>query len=219
MSMPISDRSGAGRRRTAPALFALAAALGLAACQLTVPGTSGSGNALTTAALDAGAITLRGPAGYCIDAKSLRPSGARQFALLAQCDLLTSGEIEGVSSLSFLTVTAVRAADSTPLPTAAELAATFGPARILNQSTVGGVLLVQLSDGGQRATKEADPVHWRGVMQVSGHTLGLAAYSTEGGAATGRGGRDLLLSLVNNIRRATTGTATGDTLEVQKPAG
>lgn len=215
--MPIFDRNGAGGRTRAPALIALAAGVALTGCQMTLPGSTGS--ALDSAELDAGTLTIRGPAGYCIDAKSLRPSGPRQFALIAQCDLLNSDEIEGVSSLSFMTVTAVRSDPDTPLPTAQQLADTFGPAQILNQSTVGGVRLVQLSDGGQRATKEAAPVHWRGVMQVSGHTLGLAAYSTPGGAATGRGGRDLLLSLVNNIRQATTGTTTGDTLAVQKPNG
>lgn len=219
--MPISDRTdpkGAGRAKAIPALFACAV-LALSGCQMALPTASGNGNALPMAELDAGQITVRGPAGYCIDAKSLRSSGARQFALVAQCDLLTRGEIEGVSSLSFMTVTAVRSSDDTPLPTASQIAATFGPAKVLNQTTRNGVIYVQLSDGGQRATRNATPVHWRGVMQVAGHTLGLAAYSTEGGAASGRGGRDLLMSLVTNIRQATTGTVTGDSIAVQKPDG
>ena len=217
--MPISDRAGAGRRRTLPALVASLALL--AGCQMTVPGQAGgaaSGNALRSATLDGGTITIRGPAGYCIDAKSLRASGPRQFALLAPCDLLTSGQINGVSSLSILTVTAVRSSGETPLPTPAQIAETFGPASVLSHSTRNGALLVQLSDGGQRASKNASPVHWRGVMQVPGHTLGLAAYGSEGGRASGSGGRDLLLSLVAGIRDATSGRTTGDTVAVQKPA-
>lgn len=217
--MPISDRSGAGRRK-APALFLTLALSALTACQMTVPGaTATSGGAPQSATLDAGTVTIRGPAGYCIDRRSLRTTGARQFALLAQCDLLNSGEIEGVSTLSLLTVTAVRTPDDAPLPTAQQLAETFGPARILRQTTRNGALFVQLSDGGQRATRNAAPVHWRGVMRVTGHTLGLAAYSTEGGAATDLEGRDLLQSLVTNIRNATSRTGTGDTVAVQKPGG
>lgn len=217
--MPISDRiadkTRAGRRKTAPALFLSLMAL-LPACQMALP-TAGSGSALETATLDAGDVTIRGPAGFCIDAKSLRPRGEKQFALLAQCDILKSGEIEGVSTLSFLTVTAVRSSPNPTLPTAAQLAEAFGPARILRQTNRDGARLVQLSDGGQRASVNAIPVHWRGVMQIPGHTIGLAAYSTEGGAASDLNGRDLLLQLVSNIRRDSTGTATGDSLSVQKP--
>lgn len=218
--MPISDRSGAGHRKTVPALFLTVALFGLTACEMQLPTAAGSSSsALEAASLDAGEITIRGPAGYCVDAKSLRATGSRQFALLAQCDILKSGEVEGVSSLSFMTVTAVRSPDDTPLPTAEQLAQTFGPARVLRQTSRNGALLVQLSDGGQRASANAVPVHWRGVLQVAGHTLGLAAYSTEGGAATDMSGRDLLMSLVDNIRQATTGTVTGDTVAVQKPGG
>lgn len=212
--MPISDRHRAGRRRVIPALLILMAA---SACQMTLP-AGGSGSAPDTASLDAGQVIVRGPAGFCVDARSLRSSGPRQFALLAQCDILRAGQIEGVSSLSFLTVTAVRSDNSTPLPTAQQLAEAFGPARILRQTTRRGVLLVQLSDGGQKASKNATPVHWRGVMRVPGHTLGLAAYSTQGGAATDLDGRDLLLDLAANISSATARTATGDSVAVQKPA-
>lgn len=201
-----------------PALFTCLAALALSACQMTLPTAAGGpGAALDAASLDAGAVTIRGPAGFCVDGTSLRNRGARQFALLAQCDILRSGEIEGVSSLSFMTVTAVRSSDDSQLPTAEELAESFGPARVLYQTTRNGALLVQLSDGGQRASDNATPVHWRGVMRVPGHTLGLAAYSTEGGAASDLDGRDLLIDLANNIRRDSTATATGDSVAVQKP--
>ena len=213
--MPISDRTWAGRRKVIPALIA---SLVLSACQMTLP-AGGTSNAPETASLDAGQVTVRGPAGYCIDARSLRATGPRQFALLAQCDILRAGQVEGVSTLSFLTVTAVRSDDNTPLPTAQQLAAAFGPATVMRQTQRRGVLLVQLSDGGQKASRNATPVHWRGVMRVPGHTLGLAAYSTQGGAASDLDGRDLLLSLATNIRNATAHTSTGDSVAVQKPGG
>ena len=208
--MPISDDPRAGHRKVIPALLCLAL---MAGCE-GIPGAGPKGQALEAAKLDAGSVTVRGPAGYCVDGKSLRASGQRQFALLAQCDLLRTGEIEGVSTLSLLTVTAVRATADSPLPTAQQMAETFGPARILRSADIRGVRLVQLSDGGDRITKAAAPVHWRGVMQVAGHTLGLAAYSSGDGAATTGAGRDLLLELVDNIRAAN-GGGTGDTPGVQ----
>lgn len=217
--MPISDTT---RTRGLHGLLVLFTCLTLAACQLTLPMAEGAESsrtkALDQAALDAGEVTVRGPAGYCIDPRSLRDRGARQFALLAQCDLLKSGQIEGVSTLSLLTVTAVRSDDDAPLPTAQQLADTFGPAEVLRQTDRDGVLLVQLSDGGQRVTRNADPVHWRGVMRVAGHTLGLAAYNNKGSGDSAFDGRDLLMALVANIRRATGNTATGDSVAVQKPS-
>lgn len=199
--MPISDRSGAGRRKAIPALFA--ALTFLAACDETGMLTgAGPGTALEAAAMDDGAIVIKGPAGYCVDGKSLRNRGTRQFALVAQCDLLSTGEVVGVTSLAFLTVTAVRSSDDTPLPSAEQIAASFGPAQILYDARIDNIQVVQLSQGGKDATKQADPVHWRGVMNVKGHTIGLAAYSMQDGSGAGLEGRNLLLSLGRNIRNA-----------------
>jgi hypothetical protein len=217
--MPISDRLRIGALRGAPVLLAFSL---LAGCDETTANAFAAGGSaprarvLTSAKIDGGKITVLGPAGFCVDARSLRPNGARQFALLAQCDLMTGGEVSGVNSLSLLTVTAVRSSD-TVLPTPDQIAAPYAPAQVLNSARIDGVQLVQLSQGGERATKSADPVHWRGVMTLAGHTIGLAAYSTQNGAARGAEGRDLLLALARNMRRATTGTGTGDTPAVQAP--
>ena len=160
--------------------------------------------ALETATLDNGSLTIAGPAGYCIDAASLKNRGAKQFALVAQCDLLRTNEVAGVTSLAFLTVTAVRATPETALPSAETIAASFGPANVLYSSVIDGIRVVQLSQGGESATTQADPVHWRGVMTIKGHTIGLAAYSMQDGSGAGLKGRNLLLSLGRNIRNAST---------------
>lgn len=196
-------KKGAGHLRVIPALLSAAMLMVLAACNgSTTPFASApnGANVLETATLDEGAITVIGPAGYCIDGKSLRDRGAKQFALLAQCDLLRNDEIAGVTSLSLLTVTAVRADSASQLPSAQAMADTFGPAKVLYNSVIDGIRVVQLSAGGESATKQADPVHWRGVMHAHGHTIGLAAYSMQDGSGAGLEGRNLLLRLARNIR-------------------
>ncbi|EAQ03742.1 hypothetical protein OB2597_10881 [Pseudooceanicola batsensis HTCC2597] len=204
--MPISDRTEAGRRaRALPALLGGLAMLLLAACDETgAPGLFGppAASALEAVAFDDGEIVVQGPAGFCIDRTSLRVRGERHFALVAQCDLLRRDAIAGISSLSFLTVTVVRTTPDAQLPTGGQIASTFGPATLLYDSMIDGIRVVQLSRGGETATKQADPVHWRGVMHLKGHAVGLAAYSMQDGSGAGREGRDLLLALARNIRSA-----------------
>jgi len=201
-----SDRKGAGHRKMIPAL-ACGALLMLAACDEAATGglfasVGGKSRAvLETATLDQGTVTLTPPPGYCIDGSSLKDRGAKQFALIAQCDLLRSTEeVTGVNSLAFMTVTAVRSDPNTPLPTAESIAQTFGPATILYDAVIDNVRVVQLSEGGENATHQADPVHWRGVMQANGHTFGLATYSMQDGSGAGLEGRNLLLNLARSIR-------------------
>lgn len=188
------------------ALLATLLPLALAGCLDAPDGAmalqAGRSNVLETALLDEGTIVVTGPAGYCIDGKSLRNRGERQFALVAQCDLLRSNEVTGVTSLAFLTVTAVRAPDDTPLPSAQQIAETFGPAEVLYEAKIDGIQVVQLASGGESATKQADPVHWRGVMTIKGHAIGLAAYSMQDGSGAGLEGRNLLLALGRRIRDA-----------------
>ena len=222
MSMPISKPGGAGRAKATPVLSGLLALGVTAACEgdfanLATPGGTAKGVALDAVAIADGAIVLRGPAGYCVDAKSVRARGDRQFALLAQCDLLNSGEVEGVTTLSVLTVTAVRSGSEAPLPSAQRIAAPFGPTQVLNSTRRRDIQLVQLSSGGDSVTELADPVHWRGVFRIAGYTLGLAAYSAEDGEGSGRAGLDLLLSLADNIRKSSTAGGTGDTIGTQRP--
>ena len=86
--MPISDRLRIGALRGAPVLLAFSP---LAGCDETTANAFAAGGSaprarvLTSAKIDGGKITVLGPAGFCVDARSLRPTGARQFALLAQC--------------------------------------------------------------------------------------------------------------------------------------
>ncbi len=174
---------------------------------------------LKQAELGRGDVVIKGPAGYCVDGSSLRSRGGQQFALLAQCDLLKTGEISGVTTLSVLTASVVRVARDAELPTSDKIAAPFDPAPILFHSVDQEVSMVQLGAGGDNVTKLADPVHWRGVMHLNGYAVGLAAYSTKGGSATGPGGRDLLLRLANNIRNASPGGSDDPELaDVTKPA-
>ncbi|WP_407494385.1 hypothetical protein [Pseudooceanicola sp. MF1-13] len=200
-----SDKKGAGHRKVIPALSCVAvlsfSACGEAPTGGLFAGSGGtSGSVLETATLDQGTITLTPPAGYCIDGRSLKNRGARQFALLAQCDVLRQDETAGITSLTMLTVTAVRSGPDTPLPSAESIAETFGPATVLYDAVIDNVRVVQLSNGGTSATDQADPVHWRGVLQANDHTIGLAAYAMQDGSGAGLEGRNLLLTLARNIR-------------------
>ena len=221
MSTPISDRHvRAGSRKGLPALLFAAALVLTGGCLPDLQGIeTGQEGAkakptlsgllrprgvapLKEARLASGQIVIQGPAGYCIDGGSLRSGGKRQFALLAQCDLLRSGEVSGVNSLSVLTASVVQIDGDTPLPSADSLVASFGPAPMMFYSVESGIAMVQLGAGGDHATDLADPVHWRGVMHLNGHAVGLAAYSTPGGAATTMQGRNLLMRFADKIRAA-----------------
>ncbi|MGI3169446.1 hypothetical protein ACRARG_09860 [Pseudooceanicola sp. C21-150M6] len=222
--MPISEPSrdrGAGRwrRRPAPALCAAAAILfGLSACTEITAGSASGPGAARSAQMAGGDVILYGPEGYCVDHRSLRRSGPRMFALFAQCDLIESGEITGVTSLSILTATVVRRSGDATVPGPRDIAASFAPAPVLTTTTSQQVSLVQLGSGGDALVKGADPRHWRGAFSLNGYIVGLAAYSSPGGAATGREGRGLLLSMARNSRASSPGgTADAETLARLQP--
>lgn len=140
-----------------------------------------------------GQVIVTGPAGYCVDPKSVQRRGGSSFALLASCAHLSSASTDDVAA-AVITVSVLPRDRRAALPDAREMAAALGPENVVAGENGDGITLVQLARGGDRVVPGGDPRHWRAAIMVGGHLVGLAAYSGPDGAAAGREGRALLIA-------------------------
>ncbi len=157
---------------------------------------------MTEAALGSGAVVLRAPRGYCIDANSLRRlPGGGGFVLLAPCTQLTG--TPGVSAApALMTVSVMPQSPGTPAPDAGSLAAAVAPAPVRGEGEAAGLVYAQVMQGGEAVLPGGDPRHWRGARVVAGQLASLALYVPEGSALTGREGRLLLGDLAAGLSAA-----------------
>lgn len=196
-----------------PVLFG-AALLALSSCAegeggdgLTAFRATTAAKPLRAAELAGGAVAVRGPSGYCIDAASLRKRGAAPFALLASCRVLTEGAAGIYVEPALMTVTVGAPGSATPPITTddfAEALAEFAPTE---QQTTDTLSIVRLSRGGDVAFDEAAPAHWRGAMRVGDRLVVLAVYGERGSPVTGRVGATLLIDLARATRAASAAAA------------
>lgn len=168
-----------------------AAGLLLAACFETVSlnraasrASSESSGPAETAVLD-GALTVTGPAGYCVDPEATRESDTEAFVLLVRC----SATARNAPVLS-ATVTAIDAPAGSDPETLRRLAAFVGsdlgraqlsrtgrPADVrIDQTLVeGGVLWLRIHDRGNPAA--FDPAYWRAILPIAERVVTLSVLS------------------------------------------
>ncbi|QOL81714.1 hypothetical protein [Pseudooceanicola spongiae] len=214
--MPIFDRINAGRIfRPAALLMTLAL---LAGCE--APGTSGaiaredngqalgflssvnrnSGSVLGSAEVAGGDVAIHGPAGYCIEGRSLKKRSRYGFALLARCDILSGGQIGTPVALALMTVTVTPFEGPGDLADARTLSAEFPRSDVLSAEDVTAVRLLHLAKGGDTFAPGADPRQWRGAFLLNGYLVSVAAYGPEGSTVADKGGRALILDMAKTMR-------------------
>ncbi|PPB82413.1 hypothetical protein LV82_00343 [Albidovulum inexpectatum] len=173
------------------ALIVLAAGGLLAACQ---PGATG-GQATRSIAVMGGALTIAGPAGYCIDRTASRSGPDGAFVLLGSCASLGR-------SLSFgsprypavLTVSILPGA-----PEAATFAQSFdaidaffrseagrralarsgeaAKVAVLQSEKRGDVLFLRVRDQSQDEGRRVEPEYWRAIFALRGQIVTASALS------------------------------------------
>jgi len=156
---------------------------------------------LRKVALYDGDVVVRGPGGYCIDRRTLRPDGRAGFVLVASCESLSGLRGQAVEPV-LITVSVLPDMEAGSVLTAEEMANDLAPAEVLAAHESDGLTLVQLSSGGDRILPEGDARHWRGSMAMNGHMIGLALYARKGSPMAGADGRGMLIELAQRIRRA-----------------
>jgi hypothetical protein len=196
---------------SAKAAFAIILVLPLAGCLDDGTGTFGIAEqpgseametkVLRQVSLFGGDVVVAGPAGYCIDAQSLRRNAGGSFVLLASCESLTGKRGEVVVEPAVMTVSVLRAQQLADQPTTVDLAELADGGRILAAEDGDGVSLVHLSSGGDTYLPDGDPRHWRGGMLINGHVVGIAVYGPKDEAAAGRYGRQILVALAETLRQ------------------
>lgn len=156
-------------------------------------------NVLDRAALAGGEVIVAAPQGYCIQKDSLKARKSGGFALLASCEQLT-GFVSGYQvEPVVMTVSALPRVGDAPEPSASEIAVALGDRRVLRRLHGDGLTVVQVQDP-EALSAESDPLHWRGIMVINGHIVGLALYGAKGSAATGEKGLTQLMWLAERIR-------------------
>lgn len=148
-----------------------------------------------------GEVIVAGPAGYCVDPKSVRRQVNSSFVLLASCAHLGKTETSDVPA-AVITVSVLPRDARARQPSAAEMAAALNKSGVLAQIDGDGLSLVQVARGGDRVVPGGDPRHWRATMVINGHLVGLAAYSGPDGPATGIAGRDIVVAVAEAMLEA-----------------
>lgn len=146
-----------------------------------------------------GAVTVAGPAGYCIDRASIKSDAGGRFALLASCESLT-GQPSFAVEPAVMTVAVLPRADATAAPDATAMTDAVGRDTVRRAEEGDGITLVQVAHGGETVLPGGDPRHWRAGMMINGHVVGLAAYGPRDGEIAGPRGGALLRDLADSLR-------------------
>lgn len=176
-----------------------------------------SGVVLRSAEVAGGDVVVSGPAGYCIEGRSLKKRTRYGFALLARCDILSGGEIGTPVALAMLTVTITPfgegAAAPADLPDAKTLATEFPATQVLSAEDITSVRVLHLAQGGDSFAPGADTRQWRGAFLLNGYLVSMAAYGPKGSSVADKGGRALLLEMAKTIRTNSPQAASGKTAD------
>lgn len=184
----------------------LGACLALAGCFETAPLTQAASRVLAPAAGPAStqvlgrAVTVAGPAGYCIDIEATRESDIEAFVLLVRC----RGTMRPSPVLT-ATVTGVAASDDAPAlerllafvqsaPGRAQLSRSGDPQdlEVIEATVASGAVWMLLND--RDNPDSFDETYWRAVLPVAGRIVTLSVlaaadhpYSRDSGLAILRG--------------------------------
>lgn len=196
---------------------ALAAVFALAAC---VPG-AGLVPAGATRAVSVlgGAVTVAGPAGYCVDKGPSRDGEAGAFVLFGTCAALTGSPAAGEPAYpAILTATVLPGAPGGTFEESfAAMAAFFrsGPGRAaLSRSgraddvrlaqvlSRDRVLYLRLEDSSAVAGQRVEPDYWRAILQVRGRIVTLSALGLKSRPVPAAEKRRVLDAFVARVRSA-----------------
>lgn len=150
-----------------------------------------------------GDVLLAAPEAYCFDRRSSQPDKDGGFALLAHCSRLGRQNWFGARKSAVLTASIGPARQDAAAPQAADIAAMFPAAKVLETSEDQLLPLVKLEFPGAVA-ESASPVHWRGAFVLDRHLVALALYAPEGSRALGSHGAALLNELTHRTLEAST---------------
>lgn len=191
----------------------VALSVALAAC---VPaGTGGTGT--RALAVAAGAVTVAGPRGYCIDRSASRDGVSGAFVLMGSCASLTGSRAAGLPErLAILTASVGAPAAEPDLAVALPGLAQFFQSRagraalsrtgqaetvtVERVSAAGDVLYIRLSDSAEGHGVE--PAYWRAVMAVADRIVTLSVLSPTQGPLGSAEQRAVLEQFVARMRAA-----------------
>lgn len=179
----------------------------LAGCLATTGGPEGV-PVLREAELAGGAIVLKPPPGYCIDARSFsdRPGGG--FALIGSCASLT-GQAAGVFvEPAIITISVSPAENGTVTTDSRTFQTALGRGKVLRAINRDDGLSLLHVEGGARVPPSADPRHWRGLTSVQGQVLGLALYAAADSPMIADQGMRMMVTLADTIRADSDAAAT-----------
>lgn len=208
--MPLPARRIA--RQFARLMAGLAAAAMLAACDPGGSATNGFSflgggfldrsdriEVVRAVTIAGGEVTVSGPSGFCVERGATRDGRRAGFVMLASCSVLSGGYVAGPGRPAVLTVT-VSPDDGPTEVESAVLVEALGDLDPIEARDENGLALVRFEKGGERAIDGALPGHWRGLFDLDGRLVLLAAYGPRGSAVdTARGG-DLLRTVAASIR-------------------
>ena len=186
------------------AALGLSLILFLAGC-LADTGGQGGVPVLRKAVLAEGVVGVQPPPGYCIDARSLSDRPGAGFALIGSCATLTGGASGAQVEPAIITISVSPAGEGEAALDSTAFQTALGRGRILRAVNREGLNMLQVQ-GGARIPPSADETHWRGLMVLKGHVLGLALYGAKDSAVTGDQGMRLMIDLAEAIRRASGGS-------------
>ena len=219
--------SNANCGRVMRPLLSLCAVIGVSGCLAAPNGGNGmafraastvsqnispSPKVLKRAVLLGGDVVVQPPHGYCVDGASLVDRARGGFALIGTCADLADKDLGQDWEHAIMTVSVATERDTAPLPSPEDIKTAFGPARVLAMRPDTTIPRIYL-DGGDGAgpmgagKDGVDPRHWRGVIRVNGHLIGIAVYGAKGGHAASPEGEDILIGLAQSIIAASPPTA------------
>ncbi|KIC35893.1 hypothetical protein RA26_16175 [Leisingera sp. ANG-M7] len=150
-----------------------------------------------------GDVLLAAPGAYCFDRRSSQTDKDGGFALLAHCSRMGRQNWFGARKSAVLTASIGPAKPAAAAPQAADIAAMFPDAKVLETREDQLLPLVKLEFPGAVADS-ASPVHWRGAFVLDRHLVALALYAPEGSRALGGHGAALLNEMTHRTLEAST---------------
>lgn len=165
------------------------AALALAAC--VAPGVTGAPGVPTRIAVAGGAVTVAGPAGYCIDRGASRSGAEAAFVLLGSCAALSQrAGLAAPDAPALLTASVLAAPSGAGAPDLERMAAFFrteaGRAALSRSGRAesvevaesfvrDGVLYLRARDrSAPQSGQGVEPEYWRAVLDLEGRMVTLS---------------------------------------------
>lgn len=209
--VPFAAPGGKAPMRRGAAAAIVLAALAVAGCS---PAPQGMPFASRTASqapqagvqvmsFGGGDVLLAAPGAYCFDRRSSQTDKDGGFALLAHCSRMGRQNWFGARKSAVLTASIGPAKPAAAAPQAADIAAMFPDAKVLETREDQLLPLVKLEFPGAVADS-ASPVHWRGAFVLDRHLIALALYAPEGSRALGSHGAALLNEMTHRTLEAST---------------